>query len=390
MKRLTIYLIVTLLVQQVFAQSSIVDVLRIVEANNPTIKALDAHFSSVKADVRSDILPPNPTAEFGRFPAMQGSGMKYAWGASQHFEFPTVYAKASQLAKATDQLSDLQLRAAKQDILLDAKHVIIDLIYSQKLLAEHKERENYTKSILSVIQKKVDVGQASSLDLNNARLRVAEVSQKVMESEARVRVAQQRLLMMNGNNTLPQIDPNIFAPKLNGVDSILSIAYNLDPRFEIAKQMVNRSSMQFSLTKHKGLPELEIGYQSEKTDTEHFAGFRAGLSIPLWGNTGKVRAAKMNLNAMQAESESFISEIKLYYHEKYIDAQNMQARINDLKQAIASFSNMSLLRKALDLGQVSIIDFFQEAIFIYQLNDNLLEIESEYHKQIASLYRFEL
>jgi len=95
LKLITIILLV-LLSFGAISQESINKIHSAIEENSPGIAALRAQFEYDKAKARTDLLPPNPTVEFGRFPAAQGAGVKQAWGVSQHFEFPTVYAKRNQ------------------------------------------------------------------------------------------------------------------------------------------------------------------------------------------------------------------------------------------------------------------------------------------------------
>jgi outer membrane protein TolC len=163
-----------------------------------------------------------------------------------------------------------------------------------------------------------------------------------------------------------------------------------DPRRVALDYMVDVAQQNKQLVAHQGLPELSIGYESEKNDAEHFMGFRAGLSIPLWGNVGKSRAAKIKLNATQTEKQSQVELIQLEYDELYLKASSAKARLDELKQALADYNNLTLLRRSLESGQVSIINFFNEITFLYDITDRIMALELEYAKYYAELYRYEL
>lgn len=371
-------------------QDDIEKLLLSIEENNPAINALKAQLEYQKANVRTEMLPSNPVAEFGRFPSSMGDGIKYAWGVSQHFEFPTVYGKRAGLAKKYDQFYSVQANTTRQEILLEAKLLILEIVHHKKMLNDYREREIYAQKMIQDFQKRLDAGDASILDYNNATLRHLDFSLKVKETESTINLLINRLISLNGNKTLSIPDLEIPFAILPSKDSLINIAKQTDPRFTAAESMVGLAESELSLTKHQGLPELEIGYASEKTDSEHFAGFKAGISIPLWGNAKKTKAAKLQLNAARYEMGSFVSELEFDYTSNYLEAENFYQQISELRKVLDKRSNIIHLTKAYELGQVSSFDLFQEMIFYYELFDRIAEYELEYQKTLATLFRFEL
>lgn len=390
MKRILSILIIAAFATTALAQSGINDALVQIEENNPTIKSLRAHFDYAKADVRTDLAPPNPTIEGGRFPSVEGTGIKYAWGVSQNFEFPTVYAKRSKLAKVNDKFADAGYNAARQEVLLNAKHTILESIHTKCMLAEFRRREVFARNMLAIMQKKLDAGQSTIMDLNYAKLRVTEITQSMKDFEAQTDIMAKRISVLNGNLPITISDSVLILSPLPPKDSLMAQYIVNDPRRIALDYMVDMAQQNKQLVTHQGLPELSIGYESEKNDAEHFMGFRAGLSIPLWGNVGKSRAAKIKLNATQSEKQSQVELIQLEYDELYLKANSAKARLDELKQALADYNNLTLLRRSLESGQVSIINFFNEITFLYDITDRIMALELEYAKYYAELYRYEL
>lgn len=390
MKRLQLILIIALFASISLAQNSINEALRQIEANNPSIKAMQAQGVVIKAEARAESRPPNPILEGGRFPAMQGAGVKYAWGVSQHFDFPSVYAKRSQLARTTDQYANAYFNSVRQEVLLEAKLTILELIHQKRLLNEYQQREAFAKTMLAIIQKKVDAGHTTAMELNNARLRVAESAQNVREAESNLRIISQRLFALNGMEAIIISDTTIILSQLPEKEQLAALFRQNDSRFLTLSHLVEVAESNRTLVNHQGLPEISIGYESERTDAEHFAGFRAGITIPLWGNSGKKRAATMQLNAARLESHAQKLMLENEFEELYIKALNTKHQLDDLKKAFESFSNIALLRRALEAGQVSVIDFFNEITFLYDITDRVLELELNYLKLYAELNRFDL
>jgi outer membrane protein TolC len=161
-------------------------------------------------------------------------------------------------------------------------------------------------------------------------------------------------------------------------------------RFKQSDTYVNVANANLAVVRHSSLPEIEIGYESESTDSEHFQGFRAGISIPLWGNVGNKRVAKAKVMAASAYKAEMAYHLQIEFDQNYAMAQNLWEQLQTSKQALASYKNLSLLQKAVDLGEISIGDFYTEASFLYEFSDRSLELELEYAKVKANLTRFEL
>lgn len=375
---------------EVKSQEAINTALASIEENNPTIAALKAHFDYLKAETRTDLLPPNPSIEGGRFPAVEGAGIKYAWGVSQSFEFPTVYSKRNQLAKTNDKYADVSFNAARQEVLLNAKQSILEYIQTKRLIAEYSRREEYAQNMLAIIQKRVDAGDASAMDLNYAKLRVAEMTQQRKSIQDHSSILLKRICALNGNLPVSITDTILILGELPPKNILVANHFVNDSRLIALDYMSELAEQNRKLVKQQGLPELSIGYQSEKTDAEHFRGFMAGVSIPLWGNHGKSKAAKIRVNATQTEKQNQVEMLQLEYDELYLKAISVKTQLDELKEALNSFNNIDLMQRALDAGEISVVDLYNELTFLYDLTDRINELELEYAKYFAELHRFEL
>ena len=390
MNRILSLLMFLLIYTASFAQMSINDALKQIETNNPTIKALQAQTDNIKASLRTNIAPPNPTIEGGRFPAVNGTEIKYAWGVSQSFDFPTVYSMRSKLAKASDILADADFNAARQAELLNAQITIIEFIHAKQVLRELQNRKSFSQKMLLVIEKKVDAGNATSIDINKAKLKLVEETQNVKHYEAKVNLLNSKLEMLNGGNKLPITETILLDEPLELKDSILSRFKQNDPRYAYLEQTVEVAMQNKKMVTHQGLPNLNIGYQSEQAGSEHFRGFKAGISIPLWGNSGARKAAIVNLSTTQTQEHSQRLMLEMEFEEYYLETLSLKSQLNELQEAIKGFNNLHLLQKALEAGQVSTIEFFNEVTFLYDITDKVLALEIEYAKSFARLHKFAL
>ena len=128
---------------------------------------------------------------------------------------------------------------------------------------------------------------------------------------------------------------------------------------------------------------------SEKVVGEHFQGISVGVSIPLWENKNTVKYAQAQTLALQSiETDrklQFYNQLKIQFER----AASLQETVNEYRQAIQSSSNTELLKKALDQGEIPLINYLMELSFTYQAMDNLLKSEYELNKAISFLAQFE-
>ena len=117
------------------SQNSIDDVLRSVEANNKDLRANAQLIQSQKLESRLDNNLPDPTVTYSHlYGNKEGMGFTGEFIASQSFDFPSLYAQKHKLTKAKSAGLDQQASAFRQQILLQAKEICLDLVLLNKCL----------------------------------------------------------------------------------------------------------------------------------------------------------------------------------------------------------------------------------------------------------------
>lgn len=391
MKKKILLFLTIILVNQGFAQTWLDNSLKEIEGNNTLLKSGVLWKEAKQAEASTGITPANPFVEAGWFPAEEkGAGMKKTWGISQSFDFPTIYFQKVKKANTSKAIADVEYRMLRQEVLLDAKSTLLELFYEKRVSSKLKERVEQTQQLVSWFQKRVDTGDASMLDLNNARTRLINISDRLISSNANIETLTRKVTQLNGEKPISINDTLITIPILPNRDSIISALKTNDPRFTLLSLNGKQSIEDLNLAKGQWLPNLEVGYESEKTKAETFAGFRVGLSIPLWGNAGQVKAAKAKRFAVDADIVSVESQLLSEIETDYVSAKNAQQRFINFADFLKSNSNISLLRKSLELGNISAINYFNEVEYLYDIQDKSLETEKELMISITKLERFKL
>jgi hypothetical protein len=116
-----------------YAQITIDQLLKEIEKNNKSILTEKKYWEAQKLFYKTGLTPDNPKAEIdymaGR-PA--GAGNQRDIAVTQGFDFPTSYGKRKSLSNEQIGNIDNQINAFRQDILLEAKLLCIQLVYRTK------------------------------------------------------------------------------------------------------------------------------------------------------------------------------------------------------------------------------------------------------------------
>ena len=127
---------------------------------------------------------------------------------------------------------------------------------------------------------------------------------------------------------------------------------------------------------------------SEKVVGVKYQGLSVGMSIPLWENKNTVKAAKAQTAANIAVAAD--SQLQLYsmlknHHRKVIDLQKASLGYSG---SLMNVNNAELLKRAYDMGEISLIEYLVEQQFYYETLVKALETSRAMHKAYAELEKW--
>lgn len=167
-----------------------------------------------------------------------------------------------------------------------------------------------------------------------------------------------------------------------------AVAEQKNPMLSWLKKEIEVSANREKLSKAMQLPKLNTGYMSEKTAEEHFQGVTVGISIPLWENKNTVKQAQAQTEALKSVAADnklqFYNRLKTA-HQKFTE---LQKNVIDYKNQMQDLDNTEMLRKALNAGQISLIDYILELSVYYESIDKILEMERELNDAFAELNQY--
>lgn len=389
----TIYSLLLLLMgPTVFAQSTIEDVLDRIAQNNSTLKALQQQIEAEKLNNKSGIYLSNPEVEFEYlFNTPKGPGSENNLNISQQFDFATISGRRSKLAEQQNVRADLQYKGSRINILSEAKQYLIDYVHFKNLKQQLQLRLDHARTIANVYKKRLDQGDANILEFNKAQLNLAMVEGEISATEVERTALKAQLTRLNGGEELSLEQVNFDFSKLpEDFESWFQSAQDKNSALALAQQDIVVNKQQVQVNKAMGLPNFSAGYVREQSPGMALSGFTVGLSIPLWENKNRVRAAQTAIRAAEENQADIRLQFYNQLHTYYDRAIGLQRTANAYRQSLASNNSIELLRKALDAGQLSLLEYMVELSIYYENVNRTLQAEREYQQAVALLREVEL
>jgi len=370
---------------------SIDQVLQSIEQNNKELQSQAQLNKAQKMENRTANNLPDPTVSYSSFyknGAGPGHGTEFV--ASQGFDFPTQYITRNRQADLQNRALDKQQLATRRDILLKAKTLCLDLILLNQEKALMDIRKKNADDLEALYNQRLEAGDANILEVNKIKMERMNVQTEVAQNCASHRTALQSLLAMNGNMPLEFTDATYPQVKeINDFNTLRDEVIASDLDLQALSFATKAAEKQVSVNKQDWLPKLEAGFR-RNTDTEmSMNGFVVGGSIPLFSNRKKVQIAKAQAISAQLMQE----EVKLQVENNLMSLFNEMQQLKDAMNTYdvpLLYRSLDLLKQALEEGEISLIEYFVEAETVYKNLQARMQLENQYQKVMATIYKNEL
>lgn len=375
-----------------FAQTGIDNVLRNIELNNKTLQAGQRLNESQKLEARTGNYLANPTIELNQLWADHSTGGNAnELAVVQSFDFPTVYANKNKLAKLKSVTADKQYAATRQQILLKARQTCQEIIFLRKQKQLLDNRLKNAEHLEVLYNQRLSNGDANQLELNKIQLEKINARNASRRNQVALRAQLEQLQALNGGQPLAFTDEEYGTTgSLPDFPQLESEYLAADPGLNSLIHEAESAQREIKVSRALTLPKFDLGYRHNGGSEEKMNGFRVGMSIPLWENKNTVKQAKAQAEYATLNVEDNIQNLKTTLQELYQQAQALELTKNEYTHTLTSQRNEELLNKALEAGQISMIDYFVEMTILYDSIQNYLDVEKEYHNLLAQLLQYKL
>ena len=388
-------------------ESAINAILQQIEANNKELQANTQLISSQKLENRAENNLPDPTLSYAHLWDSQNSDETVGeLVVAQSFDFPTLYATRSKMNRLKSNALDAQATAFRQEVLLQAKEVCLDIIMLHKQQQLLNIRLENAEELSALYKQRLETGDANILEINKLNLELLNVRTEVRMNRSTLGNKLKELQALNGNQMLtagrPQPDMQTPTAEVLGLTEYPIAVLPEDVRPLIAElitedaalQLLNSENevarKQLSASRQGWLPKLELGYRRNTENGHPLNGIVVGFSIPIFENRKKVKAAKAQANSTDYLAENAQTKAYTNLWQLCDEANSLHSSIQEYKQTLGEQQNLTLLKQALEGGELSLIEYFVEASVVYQSQANLIELENQYQKTLSRIYKSRL
>lgn len=362
-----------------FAQTSVEDILRLVAENNTTLKAAADKVEAEKQEVMMETSLEDPEVGFDYLWGKPGMiGKRKDINVNQTFDLATVFGYRKRLANSQKELLELELQQKQLETRLEAMDLLVQITYYNQALAIYEERLQQEKQLTESYEKRLAAGDANKLETNRARLSLADI-----ESETEKVKMERDLLLLQLKTFCGGAEIAYNSTDYN--------ALNITPEMSLkALQEAQNTQHEriaendFKSAKAQSLPSLTAGYMAELTDDEKWNGVTVGVSIPLWSNRHNMKRARLSLQSARSESADAAYQLEQLAAAQRLRTERYHDIAQKMQQKLANASSTALLRKALNEGEISLVEYTIENSDLFDLRIKALEAERDY--QEAKLY----
>ncbi len=376
------------------AQNSAEVVLASVEKNNPELQALRKRTESEKYGFKAERMVEAPEV-----------GFDYLWGSpadigtrkdisvTQSIDIATISGTKGKIAKSESELSDMQFNVRRQEILLQAKLLYINIIYCNAVGAELERRLERSEKVESVYRDMQVRGETDMIEVNKAHLAYLAqrnaLARNKMEAEG-LRLELQRL---NGGEPLEINDLSYVRSDMlpADFDTWYKEVADRSPEIRAARQNVKVNEAVARGIKMSSCPTITAGYMAELVKGSNFRGLTLGLSIPLWSARSKTRQANLSCEASRLEVKDVEASEYSALRSLYEKASGLKDLSDELALSLAvSDEAMSMTEKKFNEGEISLMDSIMELSLYYSVVDESLAASKDYDLALAELNAWSL
>lgn len=373
------------------AAQDITGILHDVERNNKELQAAKKAGEAQMLEMRQQNTLDDTSIEYSPFFKSGASGVASSeLVVKQGFDFPTVYASRNKAEKRRQEVTDMKWLTVRRDVLAAAKALCLDMILINKERALLDKRRDNAARLLAMAEKRLNHGDGTILDINKVKMERMNIETEVLANTAARANTLEALRAINGNVAVAA-DMTDYPPTAasDNYQALLDNAMAAELTLRAAEAEVAASEQDVKVNKMELMPKLEIGYRRNTDGAEASNGFIVGASLPLFSGKSRIKTSKARLE----ETTLNLDNTRIQA------ASRIRSLIDELKHTRAAagvydtallHTTLDLLYKAVEGGEITIMEYYVEADAIYKNLQAYLQLENRCQKVLAEITKNEL
>lgn len=368
------------------------EALQVVMSNNLTARIESSRGQAQIENILGENTLEAPEVEFVHmFGTTADTNDKWTLSVSQSFDWPGVYAARREAARTARTASQYLMESTLLDLRQEIKSLFIDIIYNTQLIEMQTGLVDRMNQMEEYYRKAADAGSETRLDYNKTVIERIAVHRELHSLETQRESLIASLKALNGGKDVTSIIKDLGAayPIVSTADISAEIIKERDPQYAAAKAAVEAAKSMVKVEKRSRIPGFSIGYEHETDGDERFDGFSIGLTLPVWGRKHQIKASTLEAEASLMDAEMTLARRVAEMNGDLNQLKTLRHIIDEYEPVINDQSNLSLLRKALEAGQIDFLTYIQEVNYFLAARRDYLDTLYQYNQALVRLSRYQ-
>lgn len=382
MKKLLILTVAALSAVSVMAQEEAL-VAQILK-NNPDLEVarLNKEADSLSARSENNLADPEVEVEY-----MSKAGTM-EMTVKESFEWPGAYMARRKAIEHNISAFEYLYESQKIEAVKQARLAYLDLVRLNRSIKRQGK-------ILAMIEKIVNNtallevrDEMTVITIGKLRIEAFDLASQIRQMKIERNVVLESLRIMNGGKPV-EIDTETCEFNAELKDRAhYADAYAQSPDNQAVMQKNLAMQKNLSVAKQGYLPGFSLGYKFVKED-EPLHGFMVGVSIPLFSNRHKVKAAKAYRMAAELEYETTKLQLGLQVESLYGEVESLGQAIKEFEGIVNDTNVRNSLEKSYAERSISLIDYLAEYRFFLEAEARLDEMKYQYSQKFIELSKYD-
>ncbi len=372
------------------------DILNYITASSPELKAAVAANRATVEEMRAENNLADPEVEFSRVWGTRPEfGNKWSLDVSQSFDWPGVYKARSRAVRATENSLNFLHDSKIIETRMNARLLLIEYVNCRKNIAALEVIHDKYSNLSDIYRKALEKQEVTRLEYNKTVIEHMTIDAELAAAKGKLESLKASVEAMCGGSIpsgmldslteYPEPDLSILAMK---EDELRAYILERDPGVAAARASAEASGALASAARRSRLPGFSVGFAHETEGDENFNGFSLGITLPFFSQRHKTQAATLQAESIGFENDAAVSSRLAEYISARARAMAASEAIEAYRPVVTD-ENFELLQKALDGGQISLLDFIQEENYFLRARQSYLDAQFDYHTALAELMRYE-
>lgn len=342
-----------------------------VASRSPQLTAAQKGHTATVRGLRTGLAPDDPEVGLEYYFDKE---TRYELVIEQAFDFPTVYHQRNKISKLGISKAEQEYRSTKRGIMAAASDAYLALNYAAERVGILSKRRSEMQEAVKLYKQGAEAGHISALEVHNMQIVLAEMETALVLAETEQEEAASALQQLNGGLPLgaqgyPQF--GFSGTKEEFVAAALAADYELQA--SAIDTLIARRELK--LSRNEWIPKLKVGYKIEMEGTRGTNAMLAGISVPLWQNSGKTKYAKAMGEAAKAQHVATEASTKARLASLYERYKSLSAALEARQHDRSCTDYPGLLKEAVEGGKITSIDGLLGLSEWYTMKDSVMELE---------------